>query len=427
MDVHRPLKSKLIATVVALCCVPLFAATPTTVFIKSGQSLSYGAGTGACDSSSNVQQGDNSVINGIVVDATNITQFPHAAWPWRAATCINSLEDPGYGLMNEHHAATGVSLGMIGASRGGATYALLEDGTIPFTLLKKSIEAAGVRIPIGSGPYVMGFYIVHGESDSAVGTPAATYSADLVEWQAGVESIVNRSTSWTGTVPLYLDQLSSWTDDLIGSLTTSTITDGMYDAWDGDPGRIVIIGPKYQLDYAADGVHLTPAAACRAGAYADKAMRYDWATRQTSGGESTWRPFHMIGCTRSAATVTCTFNVPVCPMVFDTTSITGVSATTKGFEYTCTSSPPTITNIANTSCTANVGTLTFTLSGTPDATCNTTETMAYAYTGTAGNGGGRTSGARGVMADSDAETATCGSASVSLKNFLIHTPPTAVN
>lgn len=106
--------------------------------------------------------------------------------------------------------------------------------------------------------------------------------------------------------------------------------------------------------------------------------------------------------TRVNNVITVPMYVPTCPMALDTTIITGVSSINRGFEYTCGSSPPSISSIDCTSiaCSNNIGYCTITLSGSPNASCQTDDFIGYAITGVNGNSGGPTSGPRGNIVDS---------------------------
>lgn len=290
-------------------------------------------------------------------------------------------------------------------SKGGTAYSGLKKGTSPWDNMSASIEAANARS--SGGAACVAFYVEHGESDHNAGTSRAAYTANLVEWQYDVAAKC-RTAARGGDPPLFIAQFSSWTaTGLTGHATTSLIPLAVYDAARANSSTVKIVGPHYYLTHAADGIHMTSTESRRMGAMAGKAI----------AAGSAWQPLWprlSSPVERTTNVITVYLYTPVPPLVVDTTNVTGVSETTRGFEYTDDSSPPSITAVdCSAACSGNTCSCQITLSGTPTGA---NKKLRYAYTGTDNAAGGPTSGPRGNIRDSD--TATWQGAN--LYNWLVH-------
>src|SRR5205085_750635 len=93
---------------------------------------------------------------------------------------------------------------------------------------------------------------VHGESDHVAVN--ASYQANLLEWQNDYETDVKAITGQAEGIPMLQTQMSSWTKY---GQATSIIPAQQLGAHIAAPGKVILVGPKYHLAYAADGVHLT--------------------------------------------------------------------------------------------------------------------------------------------------------------------------
>ena len=108
----------------------------------------------------------------------------------------------------------------------------------------------------------------------------------------------------------------------------------------------------------------------------------------------TWEPLRPLTLKRTDAVVDLRFHVPEPPLVLDTTRVSDPGHF--GFEYTDDSgNPPAIQSVRI----VDEDTVRITLSSVPLATAR--KSVRYAYTGTAGQGGGPQTGARGNLRDSD--------------------------
>jgi len=282
---------------------------------------------------------------------------------------------------------------------GGTAYAGLKKGTAPFASGMAQVEAAASICDFLGLTYVVrAVTSVHGESDHVGGN--THYAQDLVEWQADYENDVMALTGQLEPVPMLHTQMSSWTKY---GQSTSLIPGAQLQASIENPGKIVLVGPKYFLAYAADGVHLSNAGYLHMGEVYAKV--YDHVILR---GE-TWEPLWPILATIDGTVITVTFHVPVPPLVFDTTLVTDPGD--YGFEFWDDgASVPAISSVEIDGTDRVVVTLASPPSGT-------TPRIRYAWTGTAGALAGPTSGPRGNLRDSDETESLAGN---SLYNWAVH-------
>ena len=241
---------------------------------------------------------------------------------------------------------------------------------------------------------------VHGESDSQ--NANAGYLANLLEWQADYEADVKAVTGQVEPVPMLHTQFSSWTR-LAGFPTTSIIPAQQLASHVSAPGKLVLVGAKYHLPYAADGVHLTNEG------YRHMGEDYAKVYRRVVLEGKPWEPIRPSSVTRAAAVVTVKMHVPVPPLVMDTTLVSDPGK--NGFEWADDGpGTPTITSVAIT----GPDTVVITLSAAPTGA---NPRLRYAFTGVSGALGGPTTGPRGNLRDSDATPSPEG---YKLYNWCVH-------
>jgi Carbohydrate esterase, sialic acid-specific acetylesterase len=282
---------------------------------------------------------------------------------------------------------------------GGTAYAGLKKGTAPYAAGMAQAKAGmAVATGLGKSFQVRAVTTVHGESDHIAGN--VTYEADLIQWQADYESDVNALTGRAGTLPLFQTQMSSWTK--FGQ-ATSAIPYAQLAAHVDRPGKIVVVGPKYHLAYAPDGVHLTNQG------YRHMGEDYAKAYRRVVVEGGTWEPVRPKSVTRVDKVVTVTFHVPAPPLVLDTTLVTNPG--NFGFEFVDDAAvTPGIASVALVAQDAVQITLTATPTGA-------NKRVHYAAASLAGANGGPTTGPRGNLRDSDATPSRNGYA---LYNWCVH-------
>ncbi len=398
----------------------VFTATPTRVVGVWGQS--NGNGTGGTPVFSTSQTGENVAFTGnllhTVVDqgcgAVGSTQVAVDAWPLVATVDTGGTEKPRTHIGKVYYERTGNSVLSVTAASAGYSFACASPypvgGGAPTATWQQmvngvtSAQSHSLAKQNGTAMTALGLVSVHGEADEGV-TTATAYQANMVTLWTAWQTLVNLRLGVNAISPLYMVQENAWT---YAGYATPTSAYGMVLAAKANPTRLYVVGPSYQDSYYSDGVHRDAQGHCANGSRAGHVIA-DYG--------SSWAPLWMTGATRSGTTVTVTTNVPVCPMVFDTTTVSNPG--NYGFEYYCTSSPPTITSVTNTSCSGNVGTITIGLSGTPDATCQSNDVIRVAWTGTPGAKAGPTTGPRANVRDSDPVTTVCDSNTVNLYNWIV--------
>lgn len=242
------------------------------------------------------------------------------------------------------------------------------------------------------------------------------YKEALLEWQRDYEAGVKERTGQTIPVPMFLNQLSHWRYGYVdppyaNPTPTTSIALLQLDAHVESKGKVVVVGPTYQLDYAElDEVdaclHFTNASERHLGEYFAKAY-----SRMILEGRP-WEPLRPSAVTIAGNVVTAKFIVPSPPLVFDTTRVE--EADHMGFEWHDSSiNPPTITNVTR----IGDDTVQITLSSAPTGG---DKRLRYAFTsdGCHSNfdGTART-GARGNLRDSDTTPSENG---LELFNWAVH-------
>lgn len=282
---------------------------------------------------------------------------------------------------------------------GGTAYVGLKKGTTPFSNGMAQVTAGKTLAAAAGKSYVVRAVTnVHGESDHVAKN--AAYQANLLEWQKDYEDDVKAITGQTEPVPMFETQISSWTRY---NTTTSEIPRQQLGAHVAAPGKVILVGAKYHLEYVADGVHLTAAGYQHMGEYYAKAYRHVVLEGKT------WEPVRPKTITRAGAVITVKMHVPVPPLVIDTTLVSDPGS--YGFEYADDSgAAPAIASVAVTA----ADTVTITLAEAPTGA---NKRLRYAWTGTLAARAGATTGPRGNLRDSDKTPSRGG---YDLSNWCIH-------
>lgn len=283
---------------------------------------------------------------------------------------------------------------------GATSYTGLKKGTIPYyngmiqvLLVKANAES------LGKIYRVIGVTTIHGESDHLAGS-GLYYEGYLVEWQRDYENDIKSITGQVGTIPMFTDQMSSYTG--LNS-ATSEIPLAQLSAYENNPTKIILVGPKYFLNYS-DSAHLTNTSYRWLGEYYGKVIKKVIVDKQT------WKPLMPERIVRNSNIIYVQFSVPVPPLVFDTSLV--LAKPNYGFEYYDDSSSASIINIEI----INSDTVKITLNTRPTGS---NQRLRYAYTGTAGAYPGAQSlgSARGNLRDSDSTSSLYGN---TLYNWSVH-------
>jgi hypothetical protein len=286
----------------------------------------------------------------------------------------------------------------------GAPYATLKRGTVPYRNSLETVRRVAAILDIaGIHDVVRAITVTHGETDSIIGTSAAQYEADLVQWRADYETDVRAITHQREGVMLFTDQMNTYTATakLFGARAarTSVVPLAQLSAALHHRESIVLVCPKYWLNYyRKDGAHLTNRSEELLG------EKYGEAIEQTFVDGAPWKPLYISGATINANVITLSYHVPAPPLVLDTTTVRDPG--NLGFVYTDDSpAPPSISKIELNS--AN-GQVRIALSTAPSAAAGHRH-VEYAYVGSIDCGdtgcpAGPLTGPRGNLRDSDPVT-----------------------
>lgn len=269
-------------------------------------------------------------------------------------------------------------------------------------------DAKALAAARGASYVVRAVTAIHGETDhyypgfplaGTDGTPnkILNYSDALLEWQSDYETQVKARTGQTLPVPLFISQMSGWTDK-----PASSIANLQLDAHQRAPGKVVLVTPAYPLPFATDCLHFTSHSNRRLGEYFAKAY-----LRTVLQGKA-WEPVRPTSVTRVGNVLTVKFAVPVPPLVLDTTLVTNPG--NYGFRYTDSASTPAISSVAVTA----PDTVTITLASTPTGS---NKHLTYAQNAPSPACPGPTQGPRGNVRDSDTTPSLYG---YSLYNWSVH-------
>jgi hypothetical protein len=300
----------------------------------------------------------------------------------------------------------------------GAPYAILKRGTIPYRNSLETVRrVAAVLAGAGKRDEVRAITVTHGESDGIIGTSAAQYEADLVQWRADYEADVRAITHQREGVMLFTDQMNTYTVKLFGlqPAETSGIPLAQLAAALHHPESIVMVCPKYWLTYyRKDGAHLTNRSEEMLG------EKYGEAIKRTFVDHEVWKPLYISGAAVNANVITLSYHVPFPPIVVDTAAIRDPG--NFGFVYTDASpAPPSIRAVELD---ASANRVRITLSAPPGAPAGHRH-VQYAYVGSleCGGGGcpaGPLTGVRGNLRDSDPLTSRLdGGSSIHLYNWAV--------
>lgn len=234
--------------------------------LSTGQSVSIG--TKAIPPISTTQPYANLMLDG------------HPSSGWGAGTNLiplveSSWETPGSGMANtitSLRSDTDVAIGLHGYN--AVRYTQIKKGTGLYNKGQTQMVNTKSAAESLNRPYrVLGVTVIHGETDDFINTPGATYKSYLEEFQSDYEFDVQVVTGQTETIPLFTDQESSFTSSYYVNKETSEIPLAQLQAAVDNPGKIVMVGPKYFYDYnPTDGAHLAQEGSRLLGEYYGKVI-----------------------------------------------------------------------------------------------------------------------------------------------------------
>jgi hypothetical protein len=207
----------------------------------------------------------------------------------------------------------------------GLAYSLLERGTAQYNVGLAQVSAGhSIAHALGSRHIVRALFVVHGETDQGLQT--LNYESDLQVWQAGYESDIRAITGQTEPVPMFVSQLSGNWSAAGANGGAALIPLAQLQASLDEPTKIYLVGPKYMLTFS-NGPHLTNTSYRQMGEYFAKAYR------SVIVEGKPWVPLRPVSAPMRCTTTTVdvAFDVPVAPLVFDTTLVAKTGA--YGFSF----------------------------------------------------------------------------------------------
>jgi hypothetical protein len=286
--------------------------------LSGGQSLAIG--TKAVPPLSTTQPYNNLMLTGHPSSGwgigTNLVPLVEAHW-----------ETPGSGMANMLSFLNGdfdVAIGLHGFN--AVRYTQIKKGTAFYN--KGMLQLANTKLAaaaMGRPHRVLGVTLIHGETDDFINTPGDVYAGYLAELQSDYQSDIQATTGQTETIPLFTDQESSFTSNYYVNKATSEIPLAQLQASIDNPGKIVMVTPKYFLKYDPDGVHLTPKSSRWLGEYYGKVIN------EVTVRGNEWKPLMPKAGTLVGNILYLDYHVPKGELVFDTSIVT--EHENYGFEY----------------------------------------------------------------------------------------------
>lgn len=269
---------------------------------------------------------------------------------------VVARESPVSGMANSLRASDSVLQRPIIAGTqggGGLAYSVIKKGGSGDNYANGQTQASVAKTQTESaGAYYLPYAvtIVHGETDTSNGVTRSQYASYMAQMQADFENDWNTLTGRSDTIPLFLSQ--------VGQSSIGTIAAGQLDAHRDNPGEVILVGPRYQLEYGADNLHLTNTGSKYMGELYAKVMK------KVLIDGATWNPLMPTQVTNVGNIVTIGYNIPTGTLAIDTTNV--AARTDYGFEFIQTGgSAITINSVELINSNTQVK---ITLSGTPDGT-----------------------------------------------------------
>jgi hypothetical protein len=202
---------------------------------------------------------------------------------------------------------------------------LSPSGNGPFTN-GMIFQAAAKKYALAAGvPYrFAGLLNIHGETDAFNGRSRANYLADLQDWVGNYNAQSRDNTAWSSPRPMFVSQFGTnlrWN----GSTEEQGIAIALAQMDAHQLGaNIYLVGPRYMIP-VADGTHATSAGYRWLGEYMGKVAR------KVVKESVAWKPLYPASWIRAGANLDVTFNVPVSPLVLDSSVVSDPG--NSGFSY----------------------------------------------------------------------------------------------
>jgi hypothetical protein len=266
----------------------------------------------------------------------------------------------------------------------GEPYEALQRGTIPYNNLVTAIRAAveqaneqGLTIIVPAVAYIQG------EADFELGTSLEQFADDLRDLQTDLNVDITAITNQLQPVLLLTDQMGSYTSPGYGAQARATSTIPLSELLESQINpNVLLVGPKYMLDYVADGIHLTGRSEATLGNYYGKVIEARIVRNQE------WKPLMPSRVVRIVGKqIILTFDRAI---TIDTTLVSNPG--NFGFVYQDSRSNTRISKV-----TVKKNTLRIVLNHKPSSGA----VLSYAWQGPVGSNAGRLTGPRGNIRDLD--------------------------
>jgi hypothetical protein len=309
-----------------------------TGIIGTGQSLAVGAQAGGSFGSSPSDNNLKLALGGATVppfdsSAASLSLVPLSE-PIRPLAAGYPSDYPANIYGESHHTAMGAQITALAKAAGAADYVTVHTvvgesgqgmnvinkaateningaGTgrayaasiFEVQAIKRLAEAQGKTYGVGA------IFLTHGETDSA----SSTYEADMVKLAADYNADVSAITGQTEKIPMFTSQQHAYG---FSAGVRSAASPGMLQQWRvgvDNPGDVIVTGPKYQYPYFTDNVHLVNRG------YELMGEKYAEVYFKVAVLGQEWQPLQPTTVERNGAVLTVHFQVPVAPLVWDTT------------------------------------------------------------------------------------------------------------
>jgi hypothetical protein len=227
-------------------------------------------------------------------------ETPHAAMANQITSLVRAASGKDYISVHTNVGETGQGIDALSKGAAETTYSGRAYAATLFEVnaIKRLATQEGKTYGVGA------IIITHGERDAG----NTSYESQLHTLWSDYNKDIKAITGQTQSIPMFIVQQNS-----CGSTGTSASMQTQWRAGVDYPGDMVCVGPNYQRQYAADGVHLTAAGYQQLGEQFAK-VYYE---RVVLGRD--WQPLQPAGVQKSGNIITVHFNVPVGPLVWDTT------------------------------------------------------------------------------------------------------------
>jgi hypothetical protein len=260
-------------------------------------------------------------------------ETPHTAMANQITSLVRSAFGKDYISV---HTVVGESGQGIDALRKGATDTGYSGRAYEATLfevraIKRLAQQEGKTYGVGA------ITLTHGERDSG----NTNYENEIHTLWSDYNQDISAITGQTQKIPLFVVQQNS-----CGSSGTSASLLAQWRVGVDYPGDIICAGPNYYNSYVSDGVHLTAKGYQQLGELYGK-IYYE---KVVLGHD--WQPLQPKSAEKSGNVITVNFNVPVGPLVWDTSMPEPNQSTLtewkngKGFEVTAANQRITISSVA---------------------------------------------------------------------------------